>query len=233
MRTEHVLEVSTLTKNLGTRAILEDVCLHVDVGEVVGLLGRNGSGKSTLLQTVMGSLPSDTGDIRLGGELINYLSMSDRACKGMGLLTEGMAELGGMTVVDGLVSELEKMPPASTDSRQYLMEVLAAYGLSMQKEQRVDTLSPGQSRRFGICRSMLARPHLLMMDEPFSGVGPQEQTEVKTVIRGLPSHGTSVLIADHNAKQALEVCNRAYVLVTGKIITEGSASDLLKIGSYR
>ncbi len=231
MAGEHLLEINNISTTVGVRAILDNVCLYVDAGEVVGILGRNGSGKTTLLRTVIGTVQITTGEIRIGGELLSTLPANVRASKGVGSMLEDMSGLLGMTTEDALLYDCGQVPYEGSDLRRRVRELLGEIGLFPQKGKKIEDLSAGQARCLGICRSMIFRPRLLLLDEPLSGIDPREHSELMKVIRKLPSHGASVLFTDHNVIQALEIFDRAYALDKGRIIYGGSESDVRRMVS--
>ena len=219
-----LLSVDSLTVRYGTAAALEDVRLEIAPGEVVALIGANGAGKSTLLKAVMGLVPLSGGSVLLDAARIDRLPVERRTPLGLGYAPEGRRVFPGMTVRDNL----EVAGRGSRQDRQ--VQLAEAYQAFPQLGQKRDVaawqLSGGQQQMLAIARAMMARPRILLLDEPSLGLSPKLVHEVLTRLRGIARAGTAILLAEQNAAAALAVANRAAVLRTGRIVLAGESVQI-------
>lgn len=216
-----------LEKSYRGRCVVRGVSLAVQSGEIVGLLGPNGAGKTTVFDVMVGLTMPDKGDVFLGGELITHLPMYQRARHGIGYLPQESSVFRRMTVEQNLVAILELMD-LSKDQREERMETaIKDLGLDHVRRNKAFTLSGGERRRVEIARALVARPHFLMLDEPFAGIDPIAVSDIQAIIRGLKGRGIGILITDHNVQQTLSITDRACIINNGEILEEGSPAYLV------
>jgi len=203
------------------------VSLAVRSGEIVGLLGPNGAGKTTVFDVMVGLTMPDRGDVLLDGELVTHLPMYQRARRGIGYLPQESSVFRRMTVEQNMVAILELMD-LNKDQREERMETaIKDLGLDHIRRNKAFTLSGGERRRVEIARALVARPHFLMLDEPFSGIDPIAVSDIQAIIRGLRGRGIGILITDHNVQQTLSITDRAYIINNGEILEEGPPEQLV------
>ena len=220
-------ESQGLGKSYRGRCVVNGVSLAVQSGEIVGLLGPNGAGKTTVFDVMVGLTIPDRGDVLLGGELITHLPMYQRARRGIGYLPQESSVFRRMTVEQNMIAILELMD-LSKDQREERMEIaIKDLGLEHVRRSKAFTLSGGERRRVEIARALVARPHFLMLDEPFAGIDPIAVSDIQTIIRGLRGRGIGILITDHNVQQTLSITDRAYIINNGEILEEGTPEHLV------
>jgi lipopolysaccharide export system ATP-binding protein len=220
-------ESQRLEKSYRGRCVVKGVSLTVQSGEIVGLLGPNGAGKTTAFDMMVGLTMPDRGDVLLGGELITHLPMYQRARRGIGYLPQESSVFRRMTVEQNMIAILELMD-LSKDQREERMETaIQDLGLDHVRHNKAFTLSGGERRRVEIARALVARPHFLMLDEPFAGIDPIAVSDIQAIIRGLKGRGIGILITDHNVQQTLSITDRAYIINNGEILEEGTPEHLV------
>ena len=222
------LEANRIRKRFGTRVVVKDVSLSIRQGEVVGLLGPNGAGKTTCFYMIAGLIKADQGSIRLDQQVITNEPMDARARLGLGYLPQEPSIFRKLSVRDNILAILETatdLEPreqlSKTDAliNEFKLEhVASALGMA---------LSGGERRRAEIARALACDPKFLLLDEPFAGVDPISVGDIKTMIRQLAARGIGLLITDHNVRETLDICQRAYIVNDGSLIAEGSASYIL------
>ncbi|MDR7486493.1 MAG: ABC transporter ATP-binding protein [Armatimonadota bacterium] len=228
-----LLAVSELEAAYGDQQVLWGVSLEVRVGEIVALIGPNGAGKTTLLRTVAGLMRPLRGSVRFDGEPIDALPPDEIVARGLTLVPEGRRLFRAMTVQDNL--ELGAYPHrARAQRRATLDEVFALFPvLAERRHQSAGTLSGGEQQMLAIGRALMARPRLLMLDEPSMGLAPVIVERVLDAVRAVAASGVTVLLVEQSAYQALERADRAYVVREGRIVVEGSARRLLSQDDFR
>lgn len=226
MTDEILLEVDGVSKIYGKRKVVDGVSLQVRRGEVVGLLGRNGAGKTTTFRMAIGIVTPNGGRIVFRGDVITKLPIFKRARKGMGFLPQERSVFQRLSVEENLMAVLETRKDVAGDRRERAAAMLAEYGLTRLARQKAYTLSGGETRRLEICRAMITNPSILMLDEPFSGVDPIAVGELQGFIRGLRDRGIGVLLTDHNVRETLTVCDRAYIINEGKVLKTGTPAEI-------
>ena len=220
-------ESRELEKSYRSRCVVKGVSLAVQSGEIVGLLGPNGAGKTTVFDVMVGLTMPDRGDVLLGGELVTHLPMYQRARRGIGYLPQESSVFRRMTVEQNMAAILELMD-LDKDQREERMETaIKDLGLDHVRRNKAFTLSGGERRRVEIARALVARPHFLMLDEPFAGIDPIAVSDIQAIIRGLRGRGIGILITDHNVQQTLSITDRAYIINNGEILEEGSPDHLV------
>jgi len=221
------LEASHLKKTYGHKTVVHDVSLEVFSGECVGLLGANGAGKTTSFYMVCGLVEADGGDVTLDGESLVDMPMFQRARKGIGYLPQEASVFRKLSVRDNLLAIFETLDMPKEQMHEELDALLADFGLEEVQEQKAYTLSGGQRRRTEIARCLVTKPKFILLDEPFAGVDPIAVEDIQSIIRDLREKGYGILITDHNVRETLSICDRAYLMTAGEILVKGSADDIV------
>ena len=220
------LETRELSKRYGGRMVVAGVNISVDPGEVVGLLGPNGAGKSTTFHSIVGFAAPDGGEILLDGAPITGLPMFRRAQMGIGYLPQETSIFRKLSVAQNIRAVLETQGLAKVEIAAREQALLAELNLSERAAQRADTLSGGETRRVEIARALACAPRYMLLDEPFAGIDPRTVEDIQNIIAELKAKGLGVLITDHNVRETLDITDRAYIIVDGKILTAGTADEL-------
>lgn len=221
-----MLAARGLEKSYKGRTVVHGVDLEVRAGEVVGLLGPNGAGKTTTFYLVVGLIDPDKGQILLDGEDITDLPISARARAGISYLPQEQSVFHGLSVADNLMAILEMMPLDANERRIRRDQLLAELKLAPLARHMSHTLSGGEKRRLEIARALVINPTFILMDEPFAGVDPLAVFSIQNIIRQLKARGIGVLISDHNVRETLGVCDKAYILDHGKILESGEPDEI-------
>jgi lipopolysaccharide export system ATP-binding protein len=223
-----MLVAEGLRKRYKAREVVRDFALTLDAGEVVGLLGPNGAGKTTCFYMIVGLVPADAGRIVLDGHDITGEPMYVRAKRGVGYLPQEPSVFRRLSVADNLRLVLELRPDLDRDGREReLSSLLEELQVSHVAEQIGASLSGGERRRVEIARALAAKPRMILLDEPFAGVDPISVGEIQRIVRHLKNRGIGVLITDHNVRETLGICDRAYILNEGKVLAQGAPAALL------
>ncbi len=220
------LQAKALCKRLGQRDILRSVSLEVRAGEVVGLLGPNGAGKTTTFYTIVGLLRPDRGSVELNGEDVTQDPMYIRARKGVSYLPQEPSVFRKLTVEENLLAILEMLPLSRDQRRVRLGELLEELGIAHLAKSMADSLSGGERRRLEITRALVIEPTFILLDEPFAGVDPLAILDIQSIVRQLKERGIGVLITDHNVRETLGICDRAYILTEGSVLEEGTPQEI-------
>lgn len=223
----HRLILEHLTKSYGGRKVVDDLTLEVASGEVVGLLGPNGAGKTSTFYMILGLLQPDTGAIFLDGEDLSLLPIYQRARKGLQYLPQESSVFRKLTVAENIMAILETLEPDREVRTERLSRLLGELRLTHLAGQKAASLSGGERRRVEITRALVTSPHFIILDEPFAGIDPLAVTDIQNIIRQLKERGLGVLISDHNVRETLWVCDRAYLLNEGVIIEQGTPEHLV------
>ncbi len=221
------LEVRSIAKSYDKRAVLHDVSLHVERGEVVGLLGPNGAGKTTSFYSVMGLVRPDAGRIYLDGQDITQLPMYRRAILGLGYLPQETSIFRGLTVEQNILSVLEVAEPDHDARIARLEKLLKEFGLTHLRESPAMALSGGERRRCEIARSLAAEPSSMLLDEPFAGIDPISIADIRDLVCELKKRDIGVLITDHNVRETLDIVDRACIIYDGQVLFEGTPQALV------
>ncbi|TWI09467.1 LPS export ABC transporter ATP-binding protein [Aerolutibacter ruishenii] len=223
-----MLVVSGLRKSYRSRQVVKDFSLTLDAGEVVGLLGPNGAGKTTCFYMIVGLVPADAGEIKLDGRDITHEPMYVRAKYGVGYLPQEPSVFRKLTVADNIMLVLELRDDLDRAGREReLANLLDELQISHVADQRGASLSGGERRRVEIARALAGRPRLILLDEPFAGVDPISVGEIQRIVTHLKNRGIGVLITDHNVRETLGICDRAYILSDGGVLAQGAPDALL------
>jgi lipopolysaccharide export system ATP-binding protein len=221
-----VLESKNLVKYYRRRAVVDDVSIVVKPGEVVGLLGPNGAGKTTTFYMIIGFIRPDHGEVFLGGRNISRLPMYRRARMGIGYLSQEASVFRKLSVEDNIMAILQFRDLSRKERKQRLEELLRELDLTQLRKSKAYTLSGGERRRVEITRVLVNEPKFILLDEPFAGIDPIAVEDIQGIIGRLVEQGLGVLITDHNVRETLSVCNRAYIMCDGKILKSGSSEFL-------
>ena len=224
-----VLSARNLVKQYKKRAVVRDVSLSVKAGEIVGLLGPNGAGKTTSFYMIVGLVPSDGGAIELDGKDITDLPMHSRAKLGVGYLPQEASVFRKLSVADNIMAILEIRPDLDKAGREAELErLLGELHIAHIRDGEGQSLSGGERRRVEIARALAANPRFILLDEPFAGVDPIAVGDIQSIVKHLHNRGIGVLITDHNVRETLGICERAYILAEGRVIAEGTPDEVLK-----
>ncbi|MBC7359763.1 MAG: LPS export ABC transporter ATP-binding protein [Desulfacinum sp.] len=215
------LRTENLVKRYGGRTVVDHVSLEVFQGQVVGLLGPNGAGKSTTFYSVIGIIRPDEGAVWLDGENIVDAPMYLRARKGITYLPQEPSIFRKLTVEENILAILETLKIGPEERRARLQELLEDLNIAHLAKSRADRLSGGERRRLEISRALVTQPSFILLDEPFAGIDPIAVIEIQGLIASLRERGIGVLISDHNVRETLKVCDRAYIMHEGRILEEG------------
>jgi lipopolysaccharide export system ATP-binding protein len=222
-----LLRAEGLVKVYGQRAVVNGVDLEVRPGEIVGILGPNGAGKTTTFYMMVGLVRPDGGRVWFHGQEVTGMPMHLRARQGMGYLPQEESIFRRLTVEENLMAVLETTDLGRSARRERCGELLEQFGITHVARQPALTLSGGEKRRLTIARSLVTRPSLLMLDEPFSGVDPIAVADVQQIVVGLRKQGLAILVTDHNVRETLSIVDRAYLIYEGRVQTHGDKEFLV------
>ncbi|MGD2172242.1 MAG: LPS export ABC transporter ATP-binding protein [Gammaproteobacteria bacterium] len=226
---DNLLEARDLAKAYKRREVVRSVSLDVSGGEIVGLLGPNGAGKTTCFYMIVGLIENDSGVINLNGEPIDQLPMHDRARLGIGYLPQEASVFRNLTVEQNILAILQLRRDLDKPARQDLLEqLLEEFQIEHLRGSEGISLSGGERRRVEIARALANRPEFILLDEPFAGVDPISVIDIQSIVRQLAARGIGVLITDHNVRETLGICHRAYVMGEGRILAEGEPGQILE-----
>ena len=224
-----VLSAHNLAKSYSKRSVVKDVSLSVKQGEIVGLLGPNGAGKTTCFYIIIGLISADDGVILINDKDVTALPMHGRAQQGLGYLPQEPSIFRALSVQDNILAILETRKELDRRDRQEALEkLLDEFQISHLAKNKGMSLSGGERRRVEIARTLAANPQFILLDEPFAGVDPISVNDIKNIIRQLRDKGIGILITDHNVRETLDICERAYIVGEGRVIAEGIPSYILK-----
>lgn len=221
------LIAENLFKTYSHRKIVNDVSIEINSGEVVGLLGPNGAGKTTSFYMVVGLVTADKGKVTLNNTDITHYPMHKRANLGIGYLPQEASIFRKLTVNENIMAILETRPLNKSERKQKLEELLSEFQIEHIQDSLGIALSGGERRRVEIARALAADPAFILLDEPFAGVDPISVLDIQKIITQLTDKDIGVLITDHNVRETLGICNRAYILSAGQVIAEGTPDQVL------
>ncbi len=222
------LAAQHLSKNYKGRQVVRDVSLEISSGEIVGLLGPNGAGKTTCFYMIVGLVPMDRGTIRLDDTDVSRLPMHERARRGVGYLPQEPSVFRQLSVEDNIMAILETRADLTAEQRtQKLETLLRDLNVEPRRKALGISLSGGERRRVEIARALSTEPGFILLDEPFAGVDPISVIEIQSLIKHLQGLGIGVLITDHNVRETLKICDRAYILNDGRVLTAGAPDEIL------
>jgi len=226
MNMKHVLRVNNLTKTYQGKRIVDNLSLLVESGEIVGLLGPNGAGKTTTFYMIIGIINPEKGKVYLDDEDITSQPMYIRARKGLNYLPQEASVFRKMSVEENILAILETLGISPEQIKKKLQELLKELCLEPLAKNRASTLSGGERRRLEITRALVTSPLFMILDEPFAGIDPIAVSEIKEIICGLKNKNIGILISDHNVRETLRICDRAYILNKGKILEAGTPVEI-------
>lgn len=221
------LLVKNIKKSYKSRDVLHGVSLEVNEGEIVGLLGPNGAGKTTTFKCLLGFVKPDDGKIFLDDDDITGLPIYERAKKGISFLPQESSIFKDLTVFENLIMFLEFQYSDKKVINEKAKELLEEFSIYHLKDQKASTLSGGERRRLEIARSLIINPSFLLLDEPFAGVDPVSVKEINNLIKSLVKKDIGVILTDHNVRETLKITDRAYIIAHGRVIAEGTPSDIV------
>jgi lipopolysaccharide export system ATP-binding protein len=228
------LSASELVKRYRGRAVVDGVSLGLQGGEIVGLLGPNGAGKTTCFYMIAGLIPADGGRVQIEQHDVTLLPMHVRARHGLGYLAQEPSVFRRLTVAENILAVLETIEDVSAGQRRELCsELLREFSLDHLKDQLAMSLSGGERRRLEIARALALEPRFILLDEPFAGVDPISVMDIQKIIGALAASGIGILITDHNVRETLKICGRAYIISSGKVLAEGPPAALLENADVR
>jgi len=222
------LETDKLIKRYRNRTVVDGVSLQVSTGAVVGLLGPNGAGKTTSFYSIAGFIRPDGGRVLLNGEEITKLPIHKRAQKGISYLAQEPSVFKKLTVEENVHIILEPLGLAKNEINNRIDELMAELKIEYLRDNKGHALSGGERRRVEIMRALATKPEFILLDEPFAGIDPLAVADLQRLIIGLKEKGIGVLISDHNVRETLQVCDFAYIMNEGQILTSGVADDIIE-----
>lgn len=220
------LRTGELVKSYHGRRVVDGVSIHVDKGEVVGLLGKNGAGKTTTFYIVVGLTRPENGRVYLDDRDISRLRMHQRARLGIGYLPQDRSVFQGLNVEDNLRLVLQASPRSRSVIEERIDELIAEFSLEQVRKSLASRLSGGERRRVEIARALAVDPKYILLDEPFTGIDPLEVRSIRGMVARLRERGIGVLITDHNVRDTLLTTDRAYIMMDGRIIAEGTPQEI-------
>ncbi len=222
----HTLKAINLKKSIKDLEIVKDMSLEVSSGEVVGLLGPNGAGKTTTFYMICGLVEATDGEVFFDDENLSDMPLHQRAIKGIGYLPQEASIFKDLTVEDNLMVAAQVSIKDKKKQEERILELLDMFNIEPIRYRKGISLSGGERRRVEIARALVNEPKFLLLDEPFAGVDPIAVKDIQTVIKQLVSYDIGVLITDHNVRETLAVCDRAYVIKAGELLANGTSKEI-------
>jgi lipopolysaccharide export system ATP-binding protein len=222
-----VLRATHLAKSYKRRQVISDLSVEVASGQIVGLLGPNGAGKTTAFYMIVGLVPPDAGVVTIDDRDITHLAMHQRAQAGIGYLPQEASVFRKLSVEDNVLAILETRDLDETARQERLEQILAELRIAHVRKSMGMALSGGERRRVEIARALAAEPRFVLLDEPFAGVDPLSVIDIQRIMTELTAKGIGVLITDHNVRETLGVCERAYIVSGGTVIASGTSEEIL------
>jgi len=226
-KSKPVFTAKNISKSFGERVVLRKIDIHLNKGEMLGLLGSNGAGKSTFMNIVLGLLKSDFGDIFLGNTKLTPLPIHQRSKLGIAYLPQQTSIFRGLTVYENLLGIAQIVKKSTVDQKDVVEKLMAEFSITHLRDIKATALSGGERRRTEIARCLINNPKVLLLDEPFAGVDLLSIQDIKGLLLKLQARGCAVLVTDHNASQLLSVVDRAYVLANGNIVANGTPRQII------
>lgn len=227
------LQAQNLRKAYRSKKVIEDVSLHVETGEVVGLLGPNGAGKTTCFYMIVGLVSADEGSIHLEGTDITLNPIHERARAGLSYLPQETSVFRKLTTEENIRAILEINPPTDKSIPQAVEDLLNDLQITHIRTSLAASLSGGERRRLEIARALASSPRFVLLDEPFAGVDPIAVLEIQKIVAFLKAKGIGVLITDHNVRETLGICDRAYIISAGRVLASGTPSQIVENDDVR
>ena len=228
------LKAQHLTKKYKSRMVVKDVSLEVHSGEIVGLLGPNGAGKTTSFYMIVGLIRPQSGEIFIDETPVTSMPIHKRSAMGLGYLPQDTSIFKQLTVAENIMAILELQQQLNKAARNAALEhLLQEFHIQHLRDEMAFRLSGGEIRRTEIARTLAANPKFILLDEPFAGIDPLSIVDIKRIIRYLASRGIGILITDHNVRETLDICSRAYIVNEGLVIASGPPQDILNHRTVR
>jgi lipopolysaccharide export system ATP-binding protein len=225
-KSKPILAAKSISKSFGNRIVLRKINIHLNQGEMLGLLGSNGAGKSTFMNIVLGLLTPDFGDIFLGNSKLTNLAIHERSKLGIAYLPQQTSIFRGLTVYENLLAIAQIVKKRETEQKEIVEKLMSEFSITHLRNVKALALSGGERRRTEIARCLVNNPKVLLLDEPFAGVDLLSIQDIKELLLKLQSRGCAMLVTDHNASQLLSVVDRAYVIANGNIVADGSPREI-------
>jgi lipopolysaccharide export system ATP-binding protein len=222
----HTLEIKNITKSIKKTQILYGISMDIKTGEIVGLLGPNGAGKTTTFYTICGLIPPTSGSISFDNNDITSLPLHKRALMGIGYLPQESSIFKDLTVEENLMLAAEISIEDDKQRYKKVEELLEIFNIEPIRQRKGISLSGGERRRTEIARALVSSPKFLLLDEPFAGVDPIAVKDIQGIIHQLTTIGIGVLITDHNVRETLQICDRAYVIKSGSVLASGTSDEI-------
>tara|TARA_B100000519_G_scaffold184784_1_gene179441 strand:- start:162 stop:881 length:720 start_codon:yes stop_codon:yes gene_type:complete len=223
-----MLEAIDLKKSFKDREVVREVSISIEQGEVVGLLGPNGAGKTTCFYMIVGLIKTDSGQIKLNGNILTNLAIDKRAMYGLAYLPQDSSIFKKLSVEENLLAILQIRKDLSNRQQKFKLEkLLEEFNLKHIRKNQGMSLSGGERRRTEIARTLATEPKFLLLDEPFAGVDPISVNDIKQIISQLTARNIGILLTDHNVRETLDICEKAYIVNEGVIIAEGRTEEIL------
>ena len=233
IKLKHKLQIKDVKKTIKKTQILNGISLEINSGEIVGLLGPNGAGKTTTFYTVCGLVKPSSGFVYFDDKDITNLPLHKRALKGIGYLPQESSIFKDLSVEDNLMLAAQIITDDKEEQHKRVEELLEVFNIEPIRQRKGVSLSGGERRRTEIARALISRPKFLLLDEPFAGVDPIAVKDIQEIIAQLVKRDIGVLITDHNVRETLEICDRAYVMKSGSLLASGNSEDIKSDGSVR
>jgi len=225
-KSKPILAAKSISKSFGKRVILRKIDIHLNKGEMLGLLGSNGAGKSTFMNIVLGLLKSDFGDVFLGNTKLTTLAIHERAKLGLSFLPQQPSIFRGLSVFENLLAIAQITKKKTDEQKEIVEKLMTEFSITHLKDVKATALSGGEVRRVEIARCLINNPSVLLLDEPFAGVDLLALQDIKSLLLKLQNRGCAVLLTDHNASQLLSIVDRAYVIANGTIVANGAPRQI-------
>ena len=226
-KSKPILSAKSVSKSFGRRVILRKIDIHLNRGEMLGLLGSNGAGKSTFMNIVLGVLKPDFGDVFLGNTKLTTLAIHERAKLGLAFLPQQSSIFRGLTVYENLLAIAQIAKKKTDEQKEIVEKLMTEFSITHLKDVKATALSGGEVRRVEIARCLVNNPSVLLLDEPFAGVDLLALQDIKGLLLKLQNRGCAVLVTDHNASQLLSIVDRAYVIANGIIVANGTPKQIV------
>ena len=226
-KSKPILAAKSISKSFDDRIILRKINVHLNQGEMLGLLGSNGAGKSTFMNIVLGLIKSDFGDIFLGNTKLTTLAIHERSKLGIAYLPQQSSIFRGLTVYENLLAIAQIVRKGHLKQKEVVEKLMAEFSITHLRDVKATALSGGERRRTEIARCLINNPKVLLLDEPFAGVDLLSIQDIKGLLMKLQARGCAVLLTDHNASQLLSVVDRAYVIANGIIVANGTPRQIV------
>lgn len=229
-----MLKAANLAKSYNGREVVRDVSISINQGEIVGLLGPNGAGKTTCFYMIVGLIKADGGEVYIGNQNLTSLPIHQRAAFGLSYLPQDSSIFRTLTVEDNILAILEtRKDLSSAEKKAKLDSLLQEFNIGHIRQNKGMSLSGGERRRTEIARTLATDPKFILLDEPFAGVDPISVSDIKQIIQHLKDRAIGILLTDHNVRETLDICEKAYIVSEGQIIAEGNTEAILKNDKVR